>query len=794
MKKPLITFLCSFPFFYNLAVLADTPNNNAIEVIEVTAQKRVQSVQTIPMSINALSEETLVKAHIQQATEITTLIPNVNATRSISGVSNYFIRGVGMDGFNLSSVTAVGLYLDDVAISNPMLTNFALFDIARVEVLKGPQNTLFGKNTTGGAINFISHNANDELNGYSTLTLGNNNKKDITGAINLSLSNKLNIRLAAFSHKRDGTVSSKLPTNDTKFNDINQFGARLKLAYQFSENLTVSANLYGGKQDQIAEIKTAMSPTNGESIININDQHLSTNHSAIINPPNDINALGGFLKLTALHKHFTFNAITSFEQVDSQRMDDWGGQHLPSSVYQALTYNSTDTEAISQEFQFQSTKKSNVHWILGALYHLEQGDIFQAALIDPAGAGRPDDAIPDAGIGPMFDRGAWIEKKAKTLSIYGQFTYALTPTLNLTSGYRWTQQSLTPTVNAAGMMMDLPGQEFPLGSLGWYSLGNNDLNRLSDFVGFERAERFLVANGGFPASEKIDEKFNEWGGKIALDYKMQPNLMLYASLSRGFKMGAVNSNPTSTAFKNLLSKVAQPETLITTEFGFKSDLLNKTLRVNGAVFKNIWQDYQFYLVYNPGNPAHLFASLVNLPEAESVGAELEAIWNASSSLRFNVAIAWLNTEVTNGELNTTGISDNILEGFQNQASRGNELTNAPEWSANIAAFKHIEFSESELEFSINYNYLGKHVHQLAGEHSKTWIENFSERSIGLVTLNALYLFGENREYQLSLWAKNATDEQYCSERAIAPGTSPETSRLCVQGDARSFGLTGKITF
>lgn len=777
-------------------VYADIGDNSPIEIIEVTVQKRIQSVQDIAMTLNAISATSLANAEIKQATDVTTLIPNVNATRSISGTSNYYIRGVGMDGFNLSSVAAVGLYIDDVAIFNPMLANFTLFDISRVEVLKGPQNTLYGKNTTGGAINFISNMSavGDEKNGYGYITIGNNNQVNINGAIEIPLTSDLNFRVAGYSHQRDGIVTSAITENNTKYNDIDKSGAKIQFSYNYNEELLLSGSLYSGKQRQIAEVKTAMSPSDGQTVINLNSQDLLKNNSSLINPPNDIDALGGFLKLSSSYDNFTFNMISAFEKVESKRADDWGGQHLPSAVYQTTTYNTTDTSSYSLELQWQSPQVSNTHWIFGLLFNKEQGDILQTALIDPAGPGRPDDTIADAGIGPMFDRGAWVEHNNQTVSTYGQITYPLTKKLNFTTGYRFSVQDLNPTVNSAGMMMDLPGQEFPLGSLGWYSLGNNDFNRFSDFVGFAQIERFLVANRGFPASAEVDEQFSEWGGKVSLDYRFDKKIMVYSALSRGFKMGAVNSNPTTASYNSLLSKVVKPETLITTEFGFKSDLFDHTVRINGAVFRNKWQDYQFYLVYNPGNPANLFASLVNLPEAEAKGAELDITWNASSTFRVNLGIGWLDTEVVNGELNTKDIPEQIVDGFQNQVVNGNKLTNAPEKNYNISLLKSIEFDESELELSLHYNYIGEHIHQLAGNHSNSWIANFSEKSVGTLTLNSVFHFGKNREYQLSMWAKNITDEQYCSERAIAPGTSPESVRLCAQAEPQSFGLTAKVSF
>ena len=344
------------------------------------------------------------------------------------------------------------------------------------------------------------------------------------------------------------------------------------------------------------------------------------------------------------------------------------------------------------------------------------------------------------------------------------------------------------------MMMDLPGQEYPLGSLGWYSVGNHDLNRFEDYVGFNRIQRFIDANSGFSASEQVEQKYNDWGGKVALDYQLNQEIMVYGSLSRGFKAGSINSNPTTAAFSTLLKKEVKPETLLTSELGFKGDFYQNTLRVNGAFFHNTWENYQSFLVYNPGNPANLFASLVNIPEAKSIGAELDIHWQANATMRFDLGFGWLDSEVVDGNLDTSNIPSGIIEGFQNQVINGNELTNAPKFNYTAAMHKRYEFSNSDIEFSLHYSYLGKHTHQLQGANSRTWLDNSSERSIGIVTFNSLYLFGQDREYQIALWIKNLTDEQYCSERGTTPGTSTETVRLCSQGDPQLFGINASVIF
>lgn len=766
------------------------PRLNTLETIVVTSQKRVQSLQSIPVSVTALNEQTLANLQINDASEVADKVVNLNVTRSIGGLYNYFIRGVGMDDFNLSSVPAVGIYLDDVAIQNPVLANFALLDIQRVEVLKGPQVSLFGKNTTGGAINYVSKSARagQDLNGKIVLDVGNNNLIRLKASAGHSLSNSLGLRMALNYEQYDGWLRGDEVKNNSNFHNGDRLGFNVKSHYVINDKLSAELAIYGARQQQISEIKSLLVADENTGLITLDNFDLSTVETPLINPRNNINALGGSIKLTSLFSGNELNWIASFEEVDSERMDDWGPQSINGGIYQVITYNTSDTLSWSQEFQLKSTEGA-VQWLTGLLYTKDSGDLLQTAYIDPAGPGRPDDAIDDAGIGPLFDRGGWVETDTLNNSVYGQLEWPVSSNTSLTLGGRWTRQDLSPRVNVAGMLMDSPETPFPLGTYGWYSLGNDSFNIFEDYAGFDVIERFVSANGGFPASTDIDQSFNEWGGKLALTHNPQQDLMLYASLSRGFKMGAINSNPTTAAYLALVDNVVAPEILVTAEVGIKSEWLAKSLRINTAAFENRWQDYQFFLVYNPGNPADLFASLVNLPKAETRGIELEFDWLLTSELRLSGGIAWLETEVIDAKLDVINIREDLQAGFQGAVQNGDALPNAPEWAGNITLEKVWQGNWGDSQLTLHYNYIGEHIHALAGNNSEQWQHNFSEEAVGLLHASMTYSSASNPELTWQFWARNLTNEQYCTERATVPGTPTDNVRLCAQGAFREVGIS-----
>lgn len=767
-----------------------------IEHIEVTAQKRVQSMQEVPVSITAITAEELSRYHLQSADEVVTLSANANATTAAGGMINYYIRGVGMDDFNLSSVSAVGVYIDDIALTNPMASAFSLFDIARVEVLKGPQNTLFGKNTTGGAITFhsVSPTLDSEPEQILRFGIGDNGLLQAEAAVETQLGQQTAVRLSAFSTKRDGIITSSIADNDSQYGNIDKTAIRLQILHQYNQSSQLLVNLHGARQNQVSAVRKVMLPKGQSEQINIADFDIYNIESNLLNPRDDGENLGASIKYSYDFEHFQFNSISAYDRFESQRMDDWSAQQSPSNVYALVTYNSTDTQHFSQEFRWLSTDDESLQWLIGAFYAKDSGDLLQMAYIDPVGPGRADDAVEDAGAGPLFDRGAWLKQNTESFSVYGHAQYAHSDKLNSEFGLRWSRQSLQPTINAVGMMMDSPEQPFPLGTFGWYSLQSSPFDIRRDFAGFDVVDNFLSQNGGPAAASKIDKTFNELGARIGLNYHHSDSLMSYLTLSRGFKMGSVNSNPTTVAFNSLLDKIVEPETLTTLEAGFKSDWLDQTLRINGAVFVNHWQDYQFWLVSNPGPAPQLLATLANVPKAKSTGGELELLYilPSDTTMRFNLGL--LDTEITNADVNTSGIPEGNIATYSSQVANGNELTNSPKVNYTLGLGQRFYLNAAELDLSLNYRYIGSHLNQIEGNNSDVWLGNYTQPSINVLDISANLLFGAEQQYQLNLWSKNLFDKSYCTERNAVPASNTEILRLCNQAQPRSFGLALSVSF
>ena len=191
-------------------VAAGLAQAQMLEEVVVTAQKRSESLQDVPIAMSAFTDDQLDRLGVQSAEQVLALVPNAGTVPQGGAKQNLFIRGVGTADFHLNVVGAVGAFLDDVSLNSPFAISFATYDMERVEVLRGPQNTLFGRNTTGGAVNYISRkpSVDDGLNGYIQGGVGRYSQLDIEGAVGFPLSDTVAVRIAGVSNTRDGAFNN----------------------------------------------------------------------------------------------------------------------------------------------------------------------------------------------------------------------------------------------------------------------------------------------------------------------------------------------------------------------------------------------------------------------------------------------------------------------------------------------------------------------------------------------------------------------------------------------------------
>ena len=762
-----------------------------LEEVIVTAQKRVESAQDIPIAISAISSDEMQRLGMTGAKDLSSVVPNMNwmATES-TNVSNVYIRGVGDFSFHSNQVGAVGLYSDEVSLNSPLLSNFALFDLERIEVLRGPQNTIFGRNTTGGAVQFVSRkpSISEGLGGYADINVGNRNRFDLEGALNLRLSETTALRLSAVRFSRgDYLHNLNLGTEEGRFH---RSAGRAQLLWQPTDALSLLVNVHGGefngdtsRYKQIGLGKPS-APGNSDCpnlAVNANPGNGCADQTGFVdsgtftdvyaNSPNvfKIRTHGGSLRLDWRLPVGTLTSITAFEHEDSKRVEDTDSG--PSFIFNF--YQQTKSDQFSEELRLASADSSAIRWIVGAYYFDERADwttvVRRANPILTNGA-TPGLPVPEAGV-TSFMPTTLSHQKNPVYSLYGQLEFKLSEKAQLTTGLRFSSEKKEGQVIAAAL-----SDTTPIFGPGQY-IGSGEVDQL--LAGATRVgtgplrincPKPLPLNECYSLNP-FDETWNTLGGKIAFDYHFTDRVLGYASLARGFKAGSV-----SIAAIDYLARggsSATPEFLWTYELGLKSQWLDNRLRFNTALFFNRWTDEQLFLVSaTPTGPSPV---LTNVPKTESYGAELELTWAPTPDWFINSGLGATHSKVKDA-------GDAV-------ANVGSVLIGTPKLTWNGLVRREWAVGPGRLGLQGNWTYTGSQHFDLIDSPDQI------EPSYWIFNAAANFRFGENNRYEASLWGKNLTRTQYCTNRGSLAGVGFSDTATCYTNEAtRYFGLSLRAKF
>ena len=750
------------------ATLAQT-----LEEIVVTAQKRAESLQEVPIAINAFTSEEMDRLGVRSAQDILKLVPNAGIVPQGGSKQNYFIRGVGTQDFHLNVVGAVGVFLDDVSLNSPFAVSFSTFDMERVEVLRGPQNTLFGRNTTGGAVNYISRKPDVEegVNGYIDGSIGSFSQFDIEGGVGFPLGETAAVRLAGVSNTRDGVFDNLTLGEDVGERDRQAF--RGQLLWQPNESWDLLFRAYAGTAGGDP------TPFKGVGFLDPNDvtspcsvpmdQLIVQNSpncadvSGFVNPNNnweevygglkhkeDLDVSGFSLKADWNHESFTISSITAVDDLEIEYHEDSEGS--PNTIFQF--YQDGDYEQFSQELRIASTDDAAVRWIAGMYYFSEDAKYTTTVRRTPA---------PLAPSGPdMFNiiPNTRVQQDNRVTSVFGQLEYDFQDNLTLTTGYRWTNEtkegSNAPSVRCVGTIGGPPFcPSFPE----------------NGFIGTAEVLSFPALFE--PPIEALDGDWDEWGARVALDYQMNDDVLLYGSVSRGFKGGGF-SIAALQALQGLAAQDVEPENLLAYEFGVKSDLMDGALRFNGAVFFYDWENLQsFQVLVDPVSGIGI-PQLTNVPEASLLGAELELTWIPAEGWHLQAGLGLLDSEIDD--------PGNIAS-----VSSGNDIPNTPDVTFTGLVRKEIELDTGVLALQTNFRFRDDVTYDLGNA------ANLSQEGFWIVNARGAYTFGDNGQYEVNVWGENLTGEEYCISMTSLAGLSE--SNLCLPNLSDPiFGVGLKVHF
>lgn len=546
------------------------PSENAgLEDIIVTAQRRQESSQKAAIAITALGAEQLTRANVTSATQLTTIAPALQINSVYGATSNFYVRGVGNFVTNALSDTAVIVNLDGVPLGRPTGVQGLFFDLERVEVLKGPQGTLYGRNATGGAVNIITARPKiGETSGYGSFTYGNYNTINLNGAVNLSLSDNTALRVAGQWSKRDGTY-----TDGTGDENIASFRASLRS--ELSDALTVT--LTGDYTSMRGRGPgSTVRGLNRDDRIGLGDPRARAIYASTLNFP-----AGTFLN--------------PMPNNDYQRNDMWG------VTLQADLETSLGTVSLIPAYRHSRLDLlTSASGFEAPLYETDKQTSVELRLVSPAGkrlayvAGLFYFNETDDSLGTYnqqyFSAYTHFYPKTDSYAAYGRLTYSLTDKLRVSGGVRYTidrRSARIDSVNAIVVCPTLPGtlcfgaQPLPT-QLGVPAAFFNPDGSLRTFIPGNGGGSFI---SNTPSSISPSKTFRRPTWRAGIEYDVGERSLLYATFETGYKSGGFFSSVDDPSFR--------PETISAFTIGSKNRFFDNRLQLNLEAFWWTYKDQQF---------------------------------------------------------------------------------------------------------------------------------------------------------------------------------------------------------
>ena len=622
----------------------------------MTAQHRQERLQDVPSAITALGKDVFITNGVgRTASDLLLQVPNASAGNTQHSRPRWWIRGVGAGQQQLDLANPVGFYLDDVYISDANATGLPLFDIHRVEVLRGPQGTLWGKNTTGGAINVISERpkTSGDQDNYLKLEYGSYDDKVAEGGLGAAIvPDQLAARISFRLDDRGGRFRNQF--TGQKADSISDDNVRAQILATPSDNLDALLSFHYRKYNTDGDLWTVASyAKNGVyrgGYVSSTDINTIDENGPVYSHNSQIG--GNF----HLNYHFadgiTASAITGYERFNTAAVTDSDYTPLSVSNGYAKAYSSQWT----QELRLTSPEHERLTWIAGLFYFNEKihSDSYTAAL--------PQTAVPAQQLAvaptPAFSVIDY-EHKAESGAAYGSATYRITDAFKLTGGLRWSRETKTLdfTRNAS------PGAGPGLATVGW-----------SDLAQWWNSYTGIFGGPGVIPYTHLRPTWDALTYDVTPSYNINRNNLVYFKFAHGVKSGGFN---TAAAAAAALIVVA-PERLDSFEGGYKSSWFGGRVTLNADVFHYNYRNVQVNVV-GP-NPAVAGAStsyLQNVPKAHADGGEIDFNATPTDNLKLNASAGFLYTRFDDFQvINTVDAAHNYT---------GNQFVRSPHFTLNVGA-------------------------------------------------------------------------------------------------------------
>ncbi len=599
--------------------------DGVLEEITVTAQKREESLQDVPISVATLSGDRyeVLFSGSEDILALSGRVPGLYAESSNGRAApRFYLRGLGNIDFDLAASQPVLIVMDEVVMENVVLKSFPLFDMQQVEVIRGPQGTLFGRNTTAGIIKFNTVRPSHETSGYAKASWAEYDTTNLEGAIGGSLiDDVLSARASLLVRSRDNWITNGF-TGQESLGEYDERAGRVQLHWTPSDRFSALLSWQRRDLEGTSSIFRANVFTTGSNNLNQNYDRDTVYYDDGDNNPQAYNSTGTTLNLQWDFDNASFVSITSWQEatgfsrgdIDGGVVDFTGTVPVPPGITfdpnapvfggSALTFPGTilvpsvtqdgaDVDQFTQEFRLASQTDGRLSWQIGAFY-------FDSDLAVTT------DSFASFGFTSVQD--TIVEQTNTTWAVFGQVSYDLTDRLTLTAGLRHTDDEKGFRVLQFGQL--------------WLDLG-------------------IPTSIAGPID--VDDSQASW--EVSANWAVTDSASLYARIANGFRAQTIQGR--DVAFLETPT-VAEPEVIDSFEIGYKADLFGNRMRVNLAAFYYEVEDIQLSVIGGASNTNQV----INADTGEAVGAELDLDWFLTENFRITAGLAWNDTEIQDPTLAT----------------------------------------------------------------------------------------------------------------------------------------------
>ena len=795
----LVALLATMPV--SLPVLGDT-----IEEIVVTARKRSENLQDVPAAVSAFTGEELVDRQIDRIEELQRLTPNitVNETSGLQpGAVQVFIRGIGSDpGFD----QGVGIYVDDVYLNRTFGAMLELYDVERIEILKGPQGHLYGRNTLGGAIKYVTRKPDNETRGSFSVKAGTDSLAKVKASFSAPLrEDSVYWSIAAMSEQRDGYQTNLFDGDE--YGSSDKFAVRSTLVWDASENVqvTLTGDYFEDNSDPLIPTRIAVNAANLQNVFQnlLGLGNLFVPGSAYLTPGfaldvslptdedhvNTAHTENGFDRFEIettnfamtidwdINDRWSLKSVSAFRDMSNVAPYDFDG----SDQVFIHTVQPADTEDFSQELQLNYSGGS-INAVFGAYYldgqRKSTSETQQTALLR---------LLTDHYKVFTDDK-----RELKSQSFYANIDWDINENWQLSVGGRYTKDekdtarfaNVTLTQHPTAFLT-LPGlQQAPVvlndfgaqifANLPFFGFFLPHFDQNGNFISFGNATSVIT----YPENNFGSEDWSEFSPSVKLRYRHSDDLMIYAGFSSGFKSGGFLPSGGQLNMPSF-----DPEIVDTYSLGLKSTLADGQLRLNAELFLNDYQDKQVAVVILDENSS-LVQSSDNVGEVESTGAEIEILWLPPiDGLAINLNVGWLDVDI-----------DELIDVLPDGVTVGNaaafrELGFSPEltWQARVQY--QFPVGEGSMTFAADAVYRDEMYTDSPVNISNAFFEA-GAYSDDLTSYNASLSYRSTSDrWRVTLEGKNLSDE-----RAVVNTFNVTDFTLGGYNRGRTWGLTIHYNF